>query len=183
MKNKTAERKRTGFTPLSALIHIGFGIMIMIFLSGCGGNPFSSSPEDGASSEPPSSKSKKTTAVYYDFVDVLVPMELKIVKDRTMVVTTPGFRSGVLTLKGRVDSRSLFNFFNNNMQKDNWGIISQIKSPGTTIMVFNKPSRCAVITIRDEQINTYVEIGVAPTVGDANQHFSSQDMSESDLSN
>jgi len=50
------------------------------------------------------------------------------------------------------------------MQKDNWNVISQIKSPGTTIMVFQKLSRTAVITIRDEQINTYVEVGVAPTV-------------------
>jgi len=31
-------------------------------------------------------------------------------------------------------------------------------------MVFQKLSRTAVITIRDEQINTYVEVGVAPTV-------------------
>ncbi len=50
------------------------------------------------------------------------------------------------------------------MQKDNWSVISQIKSPGTTIMVFQKTNRTAVITIRDEQIYTWVEVGVAPTV-------------------
>ena len=161
----------------------GFLFFCILCFNGCGTSWFSSKPEDGITSDASSAKSKKTTAVYYDFVDVLVPMELKIVKDRTLVVTTPGYRSGVLTLKGRVDSNSLFNFFNNNMQKDNWSVISQIKSPGTTIMVFNKPSRCAVITIRDEQINTYVEIGVAPTVTGAEQSFSNQGFSESDLNN
>ncbi|MBC2704574.1 hypothetical protein, partial [Desulfobacula sp.] len=109
-------------------------------------------------------KSRKTTAVYYDFEDVLIPRELSIVKNRTVVILTPGFTSGLITLKGRVERQSLFNFFNNNMAKDNWTVISQIKSPGITIMVFQKSSRTSVITIRDEQIYTYVEVGVAPTV-------------------
>ena len=70
----------------------------------------------------------------------------------------------MITLKGRIERRSLFNFFSNNMQKDNWNILSQIKSPGTTIMVFQKAARISVITIRSEQYNTYVEVGVAPSV-------------------
>lgn len=123
---------------------------------------FSKSEDDQSSGT--KAKSRKTTAVYYDFEDILIPMELSVVNDRTVVVSTPGFTSGILTLKGRVERRSLFNFFSNNMQKDNWTVLSQIKSPGTTIMVFQKSSRTAVITIRDEQIYTYVEVGVAPTV-------------------
>lgn len=119
------------------------------------------SPTSDVSSD---SKTHTTTAVYYDFEDVLIPMELAVVNDKTVVVSTPGFTSGIITLKGRVERRSLLNFFNSNMQKDNWRPISQIKSPGTTIMVFQKTSRTAVITIRDEQIYTYVEVGVAPTV-------------------
>ena len=64
-----------------------------------------------------------------------------------------------------VESDSLFNFFSINMEKDNWQELSKIKSPGTTIMVYQKTNKCAVITIRDHQINTYVEIGVAPSLG------------------
>ncbi len=167
--------------PVKPMILMGLGLLITAFLSGCGTGWFSPSPESQTDSAQASSKSKKTTAVYYDFVDILVPKELKIVKDRTLVVATPGFRSGVLTLKGRVESHSLFNFFNTNMQKDNWSVTSQIKSPGTTIMVFQKPSKCAVITIRDEQINTYVEIGVAPTVPGADMNIPSTDFTESEL--
>lgn len=130
-------------------------------MSGCITDTFSKKPED---SEPVQAKSRKTTAVYYDFEDVLIPMELSVVNDRTVVVSTPGFTSGIITLKGRVERRSIFNFFTSNMQKDNWNVISQIKSPGTTIMVFQKATRTCVITIRDEQIYTYVEVGVAPTM-------------------
>jgi hypothetical protein len=138
-------------------------MMILPVFSGCVGNPFSAQPAE-TSQDPVGPKSKKTTAVYHDFEDVLIPLELSVVKDRTVIVSTPGFTSGILTLRGRVERRSLFNFFNTNMQRDNWNVISQIKSPGTTIMVFQKSSRTSVITIRDEQIYTYVEVGVAPTV-------------------
>ena len=147
---------------IKSFVNCAILFLLLFLLSGCFGDIFSRQPEDGSSDVQP--KSQKTTAVYYDFEDVLIPMELKVVQARTVVITTPGFISGIITLKGRVERRSLFNFFNNNMQKDNWAVISQIKSPGTTIMVFQKTSRTAVITIRDEQFNTLVEVGVAPTV-------------------
>ena len=137
--------------------------MVLFVFSGCAGNPFSTRPAE-TNQDPAGPKSKKTTAIYHDFEDVLIPLELSVVNGRTVIVSTPGFTSGILTLKGRVERRSLFNFFNTNMQRDNWSVISQIKSPGTTIMVFQKSSRTSVITIRDEQVYTYVEVGVAPTV-------------------
>jgi hypothetical protein len=138
-------------------------ILLALLISGCSMFDSSQKPE-GEQGSSVQAKSRKTTAVYYDFEDVLIPMELSIVNDRTVVVSTPGFTSGIITLKGRIERRSLFNFFSNNMQKDNWSVVSQIKSPGTTIMVFQKTSRTSVITIRDAQLYTYVEIGVAPTV-------------------
>lgn len=141
-------------------------IMALVFVSGCAFEGFNTQakPQTAPAETPAPEKVKKPTAVYYDFEDVIVPMELSIVKDRTVIVATPGFKSGILTLKGRVDSTALFNFFSNNMEKDNWEVVSKIKSPGTTIMVFQKTARCAVITIRDESLYTYVEIGVAPTL-------------------
>ena len=146
-------------------LKLGAVMVLALLLSGCAGTFFSRGPEDGVPAEGSiPAKTRQTTAVYYDFEDILIPMELKVVRDRTVVVSTPGYTSGIITLKGRVERRSLFNFFNNNMQKDNWGVVSQIKSPGTTIMVFQKTNRTSVITIRDEQINTWVEVGVAPTI-------------------
>jgi len=138
-------------------------VLLAFFVSGCLGGVFSNKPESEHKSgiQP---KSRETTAVYYDFKDILIPKELKIVENRTVVISTPGFTSGIITLKGRVERQSLFNFFHNNMQKDNWNIISQIKSPGIIIMVFQKSSKTSVITIRDEQIYTWVEVSLAPTI-------------------
>jgi hypothetical protein len=138
-------------------------LVLAFFISGCMGDKFFKQPEQVQSSDI-KPKSQKTTAVYYDFEDILIPKELSIMENRTVIISTPGFTSGIIALKGRIDRRSLFSFFANNMQKDNWNVLSQIKSPGTTIMLFQKASRTAVITIRDEQFYTQVEVGVAPTV-------------------
>jgi len=162
-------------STIKSVMNLGIVIVLAFLISGCA--MLDSNKSNGTQGSGTIPKSKKTTAVYYDFEDVLIPMELSVVKDRTVVILTPGFISGIITLKGRLERRSLFNFFSNNMQKDNWSVVSQIKSPGTTIMVFQKASRTCVISIRDEQIYTWVEIGVAPTVtGNA-------ELSESSLMN
>jgi len=159
-------------------LNFGLGLLMAMSIFGCGIN-FSSGPSQTATSPADTpEKTKKTTAVYYDFEDVLVPMELSVMKDRTVVVSTPGFRSGILALKGAVDSNSLYDFFSINMAKDNWNVVSKIKSSGTIIMVFAKTTRCAVITIRDSQITTYVEIGVAPTMGNAGGEMTQRRLSE-----
>ncbi len=163
---------------LSQALKLGLIFILVMTISGCWAN-MSSEPSETV--PPPAQtpeKPKKTTAVYHDFEDILVPMELKVNKDRTVVVSTPGYRSGILALKGRVDTTSLFNFFSNNMVKDNWSVVSKIKSPGTIIMVFAKTTRCAVITIRDTTVYTYVEIGVAPTMGNAVEEMIQTDLLE-----
>jgi uncharacterized protein YceK len=128
-----------------------------------------------------SAESKKTTAVYYDFEDVLIPLELKIVQDKSMIVSTPGFTSGILMLRGRVERRSLINFFNNNMVKDNWAMVSQIASPNMAILVFEKSIKSAVISIKSEHIYTYVEVGVAARVNQGHLPDNTDALLESDL--
>ncbi|MCP3900708.1 MAG: hypothetical protein GY707_13450 [Desulfobacteraceae bacterium] len=139
-------------------------LLFVFFLTGCVGINNSRNAE-AKPSEAETPKAEEPIAVYYDFEDVLVPKELSIINNKTMVISTPEFASGVLTLQGRVEKNSLFTFFMNNMMKDNWVIESSIKSPGVTILVFKKATRCAVITFQDSQFNsTSVQIGVAPII-------------------
>jgi len=167
---------------MKLIVKLGLGLVLILCISGCiekfdFAKPETTPPPVEKTSEK-TKETKKTTAIYYDFEDILVPMELKIMKERTVVLSSPGFRTGILALKGKVDPTSLFNFFSNNMQKDNWNVISKIKSPGTTIMVFQKTSRSAVITIRDSQFYTYVEIGVAPMINNGDTGTTEMELSE-----
>ena len=106
---------------------------------------------------------KEDAPRYYDFTDILIPGELKMDDKSTFVVQTAGFATGILVLEGRVDRNGLITFFQTNMAKDNWEAISIFKSPRTsTFLLFKKAQRWCVISIRAGDINTHVEIGVAP---------------------
>jgi hypothetical protein len=104
--------------------------------------------------------------LYYDFEDVLVPAELKVDKDRSFVYHAQDFRAGLLVLKGRVELNSLIRFFENNMSKDNWRLVSSFKSP-RTILFFNKPNRICIINITEKWFSNEVEIWVAPILESA----------------
>ncbi len=100
--------------------------------------------------------------LYYDFGDVLVPLELKVDKNKSFVYHAPGFTAGVLALSGRVDVNSLIRFFENNMAKDNWRLVSSFKSP-RTVMFFAKANRLCIVNITEKHFKSEVEIWVAPT--------------------
>jgi len=106
---------------------------------------------------------KKDVPMYMDFGDVMVPKELKVVKEQTFIYRTAGHTSGVLTLKGAVEMNSLIAFFENNMTKDNWNKLSEFKSP-RTVLLFQKETRYCVINIVEGQYDARVEIWVAPTM-------------------
>ncbi len=151
------------------LIKLFSVVALSLLISGClGSNMFGANNASTISTTSRSAMKRQTTGVYYDFDDILIPKELTIVDKSTVLVSTPGYVAGIMTLRGRVEKRSLSIFFINNMQKDNWENVSRIRSPASTIMVFKKPSKWAVITIRANDFYTYVEIGVSPTLENTN---------------
>jgi hypothetical protein len=103
--------------------------------------------------------------VYYDFEDVLIPKELKVITKDSFVYTTAGITAGVVALKGRVDGNSLIDFFENNMPRDGWSQISAFKSP-RTLLLFRKETRWCAIILTEKSFKTYVEIWVSPTQSD-----------------
>lgn len=137
---------------------LGFVIAMVISVGGCS----SLTQKDGTATAPSTKTASGVPALYYDFGDVLVPKELKVHKKSSFVYQTEGFSAGVLVLKGRIETSSLISFFETNMTKDNWHLISSFKSE-RTMLLFQKAHRWCVINITDETFNTYVEIWVAPT--------------------
>ena len=117
-------------------------------------------------SQSPAQKDQGAAPVYRDFGDVLVPSEMEPDPDSSFVYVTSGLTVGVMTVKGRVETDSLIAFFQNNMAKDNWKLISYFKSP-KTLMLFRKETRWSAINITEGPYYSYAEIWVAPTVGNA----------------
>ncbi len=138
-------------------------VMLMVFFSGCS---TISQKRENPTAQPGFEQKKEESPLYYDFGDVPVPPELKLVTKSSFVYSTAGFSAGVLVLKGAVELGSLIVFFENNMAKDNWQVVSTFKSP-RTLLLFQKENRWCVINITDEKYSTYVEIWVAPTTNPA----------------
>jgi hypothetical protein len=142
---------------------IVFGVFAL-FMTSCATTD--SHTSTGDTSQAAIQKDQGSAPVYRDFGDVLVPSEMETVSDSSFVYVTSGLTVGVMTVKGHVETDSLILFFQNNMAKDNWKLISYFKSP-KTLMLFRKQTRWSAISITEGSYYTYAEIWVAPTAGDA----------------
>jgi len=154
---------------MGRLRHVICGISLFVFIfiaiTGCTGSQYqkksTAKPESNAEKE-----AKGETPIYYDFNDVLIPGELKLEREASFIYQTAGLTAGVLVFSGRVELSSLIDFFKNNMSKDNWQIISSIKSE-RNMMLFKKEKRWCVVSIKEKELfDTETEIWVAPIIGD-----------------
>jgi hypothetical protein len=136
--------------------------MVLLTAGGCSSLSQNQKSSDSSSN----ATGQKTATVYYDFDDVIVPSEMKVIKKETFVYGTIGLKAGVLALKGRIDLASLVEFFEDNMKKDNWLMVSQIKTP-YILMLFHKENRWCVIALHEETYYTYTRIWLAPTLNES----------------
>jgi len=147
---------------------IKWGLLIILFASFCTTGCINALKTTRKSPKTLQTIKQQPVSLYYDFGDVLIPKELKIVQSKSFIYRTGGNASGVMVLKGRVELTSLINFFANNMAKDSWKLISTFKSP-RTLMLFQKDNRWCVIYISEGKFSfpSNVEIWVAPAQGDS----------------
>ncbi len=138
-------------------------LFLMLLVVSCA-QTFKSTPE----SKPPASEtrakglpSQGTPDSYYDFDDILIPKEMKLVPKSSLLFETPDLKAGVIFFEGRVDPVSLFNFFMTNMPKDNWQLRSYFKY-GRYIMVFEKPDKDCIVSINEKTLTTELEMWITP---------------------
>ena len=127
-------------------------LLFTLILPGC-----ATSKKEQATATP----ATRERASYYDFDDVLIPSELTVDKKKSLIYTTGRLKAGVLVLDGRVEPSSLAAFFQNNMQKDGWSLLSSFKYR-QFLLVFLKEDRVCVVTITEKTFSTTAEVRVGP---------------------
>jgi len=100
---------------------------------------------------------------YYDFDDIPIPREMSLDREGSILFEAQGVKAGMLTYTGRVDSESLFNYFQISMQNENWRLLSYIKY-GTQIMTFDKDDRLCIVRIIEGRLRTELQIWVSPKI-------------------
>ena len=143
---------------IRGLICLGL-ILSLALAAGCSWFQQSNESTQQAAGKPPA---EKAVARYYDFDDILIPLDLDLNKDKSILFKVGTFKAGVLVLSGRVESESLINFFVESMAKDNWQLKSSFKYPQVALF-FAKKGKTCVINIKEGTLDTDVAIWVAPT--------------------
>ena len=92
---------------LATVPNIGILAVLLLVLTGC-----SAFRSKNSNSTPQTSKTnnKDISTYYHKFEDILIPKDLKVDYDSSYLVQAPGFLTGVLALKGRVERNSLTTF-------------------------------------------------------------------------
>lgn len=157
-----------------ALVHLCAILLIAGLLQGCGSTKGGNSPPPnpvGQTSQQPGQSSPPAPAVssgprpqFYDFPDIPIPMELKVVSDDSFTFQSGNMKSGILTLRGRVDLNSVINFFQMAMPRENWKPKGGFRYR-RSILIYEKPEKTCVINLHEKLYYTYVEIVVAPSSG------------------
>ena len=128
-------------------------LLITLMLPGC------MMAQKGESS---SVSAKGARASYYDFDDILIPSELSLDKKNSLLFTAGRSKVGILLFSGRVEPSSLGAFFQSNMQKDGWSLLSSFKYR-QHLLIFLKEERTCVITITEKTFSTTAEVRVGLT--------------------
>jgi hypothetical protein len=117
------------------------------------------SPAPTPTSAPAPSYGPKTKL--FEFNDIPLPAEMNVRPNHSYIFQSGQIKIGFLTLRGRVDSNSLVNFFGAALPREGWRLKAQFRY-GRSLLVFDKPDKVCVILLREETYYTYVEIYVSP---------------------
>jgi hypothetical protein len=145
-----------------------FGWIPLIFVTmivsggftGCASTPWSS--DSGSGKAGSSGSHMRPTA--YDFPDVLIPNELEVVSGSSYVFQGPKTKAGLLVFKGRVETKSVIDFFQTSMPRENWKFKGGFRYK-RSVLVFEKPEKICLINIHEDLYYTYVEIYLTPMEG------------------
>ena len=100
---------------------------------------------------------------YLEFKDVKIPSPLKLDRQASFVYESNGVRAGVLTLTGKFPVVDVLDFFQTNMPRDGWALLSSFKYQ-KNILIYTKPDKvCLVVAAYpygDEALR--MEVWVAP---------------------
>jgi hypothetical protein len=120
-------------------------------LVGCASTP----PKEGGTA----SSETALRASFSGFEDVLIPSDISMDRKKSQVYSAGKVKVGLLTFKGRVEAGSLADFFQNNLPRNGWKLMTNMKDRDQTL-IFLKDDRVCMITIAEDWWNTVCEVRV-----------------------
>ena len=130
-------------------------VVLLLFaqwaLIGCA----STTPKEGGTA----SSETAMRASFSGFEDVLIPSDISMDRKKSQVYSAGKVKVGLLTFKGRVEAGSLADFFQTNLPRNGWKLMTNMKDRDQTL-IFLKDDRVCMITIAEDWWNTVCEVRV-----------------------
>jgi hypothetical protein len=120
-------------------------------LIGCASTP----PKEGGAA----SSETALRASFSGFEDVLIPSDISVDRKKSQVYSAGKVKVGLLTFKGRVEPDSLADFFQNNLPRNGWKLMTSLKDREHTL-IFLKDDRVCLISIGETWFSTVCEVRV-----------------------
>jgi hypothetical protein len=136
-----------------------FVLLIAGSLCACASTPWSSDSGGGTAGGSGSASHMRPMA--YDFADVMLPSELELVPKACYVFQGPKTKAGLLVFKGRVETKSVIDFFQVSMPREGWKFKGGFRYK-KSVLVFEKPEKICMINVQESLYYTYVEVYVTP---------------------
>lgn len=118
-------------------------------------------PPAVAHASPVPASPSEPRAKFFQFNDIPIPSEINVQAKNSYVFQSGQIKMGFLTLRGRVDSNSMINFFVVALPREGWRLKAQFRC-NRSLLIFDKSDKVCVILMKEETYYTYVEIYVSP---------------------
>ncbi len=116
--------------------------ILVFFLASCAAHSEGPKGQAPVSSAP----SARPVLRHTDFPDLVLPNELEIVREKTLIVKTPTYVGGLITARGRVTVDSLVTFFERQLTARGWQQVGSIRYKNT-LLAFRRPNGSCFIYI------------------------------------
>lgn len=101
--------------------------------------------------------------IYLDFEDVQIPPGMELDRKTSFVYQSDNIKAGVLSLNGREKPGAVLNFFQDQMPKDGWSMLSSFKYH-KNVLIYTKANKvCLIVAENPSGLSALrVEVWVAP---------------------
>ena len=138
-----------------------FLVLIMVFfmfaITGC------QYMEQSVKSDQPVAEAKATPQMAnFQFEDLPIPNNLKIINDDSFVYETNNYRTGIIKYQGEDNFKNVGNFFKGELPKYNWNLVNSIEFKKVMQLIFVKPDWITVIYLEQDGSNVIVTVTIGP---------------------
>lgn len=105
---------------------------------------------------------KKAEITKFQFEDLPIPNNFKIINDDSFVYETNNYRTGIIKYRGEDSFKNVSNFFKSELPNYSWELINSIEYKYVSQLIFEKPGWITVIYIEQDGSNVLITLAIGP---------------------